>query len=431
MKKLSTIAATFQYDHLTKLQQALADLTQIAVGNISLEQFLNVLVSRLAQELHAKSVAIMLIEDNRRLVLASGVGWDQKVIGSTIADWDAITDENYPVTLMGPIVINDSSISPIIYGLVPDGVRGIKGAQSVPIARDNRQIGVLAVYSEEVNFFSSDDMTFMKSIASIIAGKLEHENIVEQLATQASDIFTNAIKLNNSLISTSEVLEVLLPNLVTSQIGVIDRDPECLNSLSTLVTQMGFVTNFQACSIESFYGSFKPADRNDSVVVLWALHDIDEVDFVSLKRFLSGQQNLKIMILDHGCGSKFLVNAIRSGVVGYLDDSSEISIKTAVVNVMNHGVSIGIQAVDDYFNQNQSNSHKHDNKYSAIVEQLNVGDIAILQAVANGQSNAEIAENLNFAIGTIKNRLAKIYKNLGVSDRSGAMAFAIRNGVVI
>ena len=67
---------------------------------------------------------------------------------------------------------------------------------------------------------------------------------------------------------------------------------------------------------------------------------------------------------------------------------------------------------------------------TAALQQLGERDLAILQAVANGQSNAEIAAALSFAVGTIKNRLARIYKVLGVSDRAGAMAFVIRAGIV-
>jgi DNA-binding NarL/FixJ family response regulator len=127
-----------------------------------------------------------------------------------------------------------------------------------------------------------------------------------------------------------------------------------------------------------------------------------------------------------------LGEAMRAGVVGYLErDSSSESLKTALVNVIDTGVSIDRGVLDKYFNDSSTSSFRWGEEYSAILEQLNDRDIEILQAVANGRSNAEIATELSFAVGTIKNRLARIYKILGVADRAGAMAFAIRTGAVI
>lgn len=57
-------------------------------------------------------------------------------------------------------------------------------------------------------------------------------------------------------------------------------------------------------------------------------------------------------------------------------------------------------------------------------------DLQILQAVVAGQHTQEIAKSLHFAPGTVRNRLARIYRVLGVSDRAGAVSAAIRSGLI-
>jgi DNA-binding NarL/FixJ family response regulator len=54
----------------------------------------------------------------------------------------------------------------------------------------------------------------------------------------------------------------------------------------------------------------------------------------------------------------------------------------------------------------------------------------ILQLVASGQSNAEIAARLYIVEGTVKNHLHNILEKLHLQNRVQAAAFAIREGLV-
>ncbi len=56
-------------------------------------------------------------------------------------------------------------------------------------------------------------------------------------------------------------------------------------------------------------------------------------------------------------------------------------------------------------------------------------DQEVLERIARGMTNEEIARELNFAVGTVKNRVARIYRMLGVSNRAEAVAFAVRNPI--
>jgi DNA-binding NarL/FixJ family response regulator len=44
----------------------------------------------------------------------------------------------------------------------------------------------------------------------------------------------------------------------------------------------------------------------------------------------------------------------------------------------------------------------------------------LLQCVAKGMTNEDIADHLNLCLGTVKNQLTKIYRKLGVSGRGAA-----------
>lgn len=54
----------------------------------------------------------------------------------------------------------------------------------------------------------------------------------------------------------------------------------------------------------------------------------------------------------------------------------------------------------------------------------------LLQLVASGLSNKEIADALSLAESTVKNRLSLLFDKLGVKDRTQAAIFALANGVL-
>ena len=57
-------------------------------------------------------------------------------------------------------------------------------------------------------------------------------------------------------------------------------------------------------------------------------------------------------------------------------------------------------------------------------------ELAVLELVARGMSNREIAASLSTEPGTIKTHLGRIYAKLGVGDRTAAALIGIRRGLV-
>lgn len=62
--------------------------------------------------------------------------------------------------------------------------------------------------------------------------------------------------------------------------------------------------------------------------------------------------------------------------------------------------------------------------------QLSAREVQVLQCVADGQSNAEIGEELTLSALTVKSHLARIGRKLGTGDRAGMVAVAMRATVV-
>jgi DNA-binding NarL/FixJ family response regulator len=69
-------------------------------------------------------------------------------------------------------------------------------------------------------------------------------------------------------------------------------------------------------------------------------------------------------------------------------------------------------------------------KRPLVDHDLTKREITVLQLVANGQTNKEVANSLELSEKTVKNHLGNIFHKLHVYDRTQAAVLAIRRGII-
>ena len=120
--------------------------------------------------------------------------------------------------------------------------------------------------------------------------------------------------------------------------------------------------------------------------------------------------NAKIIILTSFTGAPELKQAIDAGVMGVLDkDSSQGSIVATIRDVIAGKSTI-------------SPKLKRNLEQPSI--QLTPRQVEVLNLVAKGYTNREMAKILNIGIESVKDRLASILVRLNASTRSEAVAIA-------
>jgi len=62
-------------------------------------------------------------------------------------------------------------------------------------------------------------------------------------------------------------------------------------------------------------------------------------------------------------------------------------------------------------------------------EALGTLEREVLKAIVNGRTNGEIATDLHYSVGTVKNAVQRIIEKLGVSDRTQAAVYAVRHAL--
>lgn len=117
--------------------------------------------------------------------------------------------------------------------------------------------------------------------------------------------------------------------------------------------------------------------------------------------------------------------AFEAGAVAYLvKECSTQEIVAAVANAAHQDGRACGKVAKSYLEATSSAA------YRTVPDLLTHREIEVLQMLANGASNQELADKLFISAKTVKNHLAHIYVKLGVESRTGAVAKAVKLGLI-
>ena len=146
-----------------------------------------------------------------------------------------------------------------------------------------------------------------------------------------------------------------------------------------------------------------------------------------LKKIYDIDPESKVCVLTARKDPDFVYNIYRTGVSGYVLKTSESATLFKALSVIKYGSQfiepVLIPSLKDSIDRLESDIAGDD--YS-----LTKRELAILQYVANGLFNKEIAFNLGIKEKTVKNHITNLFKKIGVKDRIQAAVFAVKNGYV-
>lgn len=120
-----------------------------------------------------------------------------------------------------------------------------------------------------------------------------------------------------------------------------------------------------------------------------------------------------------------VVEMVKAGVSAYvLKDVAGAELIDTIHKVMAGEVVIHPRVANRLIRE----LSKADTKNNAV--KLTRREKDVLDFLVKGNSNKEIADNMFISEKTVKNHLTSIFRKLGVKDRTQAVVFALKNGLV-
>ncbi len=146
----------------------------------------------------------------------------------------------------------------------------------------------------------------------------------------------------------------------------------------------------------------------------------------------------KIIVLARNPDDNQLFEIIKTGAVAYLDKSVTAEELTKVIRQVSRGEypindsvlarpEVAISVLRQFQNMHGINEETIEN----IVAPLTPRETQILNCIAGGNSNKQIASILQISEQTAKNHVSNILRKLNANDRAHAVVLAIRQGWIL
>jgi len=155
---------------------------------------------------------------------------------------------------------------------------------------------------------------------------------------------------------------------------------------------------------------------------------MSKLDGVEATRRIKAQNpQIGVIVLTNYDDDRYVFEGIEAGASGYLlkdigaDDLSEAIHRVARGESL-MAPSVLRKVLDEFAHRAEERELPH--------EWLTPRELEVLQALARGLKNEEIAKELFITEKTVKSHLGSIFSKLGVNDRSRAILYAIKHKLV-
>ncbi len=162
-------------------------------------------------------------------------------------------------------------------------------------------------------------------------------------------------------------------------------------------------------------------------VVLMDIYMPQKDGLQAAREILARFPGVAIVMLTSSEHDGHLYEAVRLGVAGYLLKSLDADELFELLEGVTHGEAAMTRAMAMRLLKGVAGRMVD---AESGEEALSERELVVLRFVANGASNAEIAENLSISINTVKSHLKNILEKLQLANRTQAATYALRHGLV-
>lgn len=166
----------------------------------------------------------------------------------------------------------------------------------------------------------------------------------------------------------------------------------------------------------------------DVALVDLELPDGSGVDFID--ELHEARPRTLALVLSAYSDEVLLARAIEAGAAGVIHKSSRLDEIVDAVRRLHAGEQLLSQQEVIEAVRLVSRQRREDREAERMTGKLTLREREVLQALAEGLSDKEIAGRLYVGVGTVRTHIASILSKLGVHSRLQALVFAVRHGLV-
>jgi DNA-binding NarL/FixJ family response regulator len=156
--------------------------------------------------------------------------------------------------------------------------------------------------------------------------------------------------------------------------------------------------------------------------------EMPELDGINATNMIKERfESIKVIMLTTFENPDNIMEAFIAKADGYVVKNISHQDLVVTVKCVQRGLVVIHESVRQIMIDRFKGLSNYKSQYQGI---LNDKEIEIVRCIASGASNKEIAGEMCYSEGTIKNNISKILEKLEMSDRMQIAIFAIENGIV-
>jgi DNA-binding NarL/FixJ family response regulator len=148
------------------------------------------------------------------------------------------------------------------------------------------------------------------------------------------------------------------------------------------------------------------------------------------RQILANDPAAKVIILSAHSDDEYIERMTSAGVAGFLEKQSSAEILTQAIQEVMKGKKFFSPAIAKRLRNNENKPRDRNGVLKANGSRLTPREAEVLQLVAEGGANKQIAAELHISIKTVEKHRQQLMDKLNIHDTAGLTRYAISSGVI-
>lgn len=149
------------------------------------------------------------------------------------------------------------------------------------------------------------------------------------------------------------------------------------------------------------------------------------------RRIKSRFPDVKILALSAFDDDDYVLETVKAGASGYMLKDADNTVIVSGIKAVHEGKArihprLAVKVFQAFAELSSQHSRRNDNAFDGLTDR----ELEVLQCIARGLTNRQVAAHLWISERTVDNHVQNIYRKLNISDRIQATLYAVRKGII-
>jgi DNA-binding NarL/FixJ family response regulator len=148
------------------------------------------------------------------------------------------------------------------------------------------------------------------------------------------------------------------------------------------------------------------------------------------RQILSANPAAKVVILSAHSDDAYIERTRAAGVAGFLEKQTSAEVLTKAIRKVAEGGTYFSPSIAKRMSHEQNQPRDRDGMVKTNGNRLTSRESEVLQLVAEGSANKQVAAELGISIKTVEKHRQRLMDKLNIHDTAGLTRYAIASGVI-